>query len=335
MEEIRSGLVQNNEEALKRYTGTGHPGSLLFRDYGFCPFAGNRCDDGGPIIGHSRVRQPASGGYLGMQNCVRCRHFVTGPVFIGGLLALSNEISLQATIQFDHIADLNAQSDEVAKAIDEQDDLEYEANQGGLPFDQGGRTHLEMRARKLNAEAEAAAKKADLFLCDIQAVSRLINQCQAMLNEQVQEGDGTHPTQLIVQSGNELAVALELEDTSRFHLLSEVCENAEIYESASAGLALPTRSQMLDRMVAFNNMKPKMYALDEKQQLVIGNQLTNFMLSRVKSWEKVDQLVMGKLLLSDLDEHERIEPRDIKAIMDGGRPALGHDVSMVLEEGVI
>lgn len=335
MNEIKSGLVQNNEEALRRYSGASHPGSFLFRDYGFCPFAGNRCDDGGPLIGQTQVRQPVSVGYLGMQNCVRCRHFVTGPVFIGGLLSLANEISLQATIQFDHIADLNAQSDEVNDAINEQDDLEYEASQSGAYFDGGERNHLEMRSRKLNGEAEAAAKKADLYLCDIRAVSRLINQCQAMLNEQVEGGDGGNPTQLIVQTGNELAVALEVEDTSRFHLLSEVCENAEIYESASAELALPSRSQMLDRMVAFNNMKPKMYALDKKQQLVIGNQLTNFMLSRLKSWDKLDQLVTGKLLLRDLSEHERIEPRDIRAIMDGARPALGHDESMVLEEGVI
>lgn len=333
-EEVQSGLVQNNEEALRRYMGSGLPGSFLFRDYGFCPFAGNRCDDGGALIGFTKVRQAVPGGYLGMQNCVRCRHFVTGPVFIGGLLALANEISLQAAVQFDHIADLNDQIAEVIRAIDEQDDLEFDARTAKTHFDKGLRTHLEMRERKLQGEAETAAKKADLYLCDIQAVSRLINQCQAMLNEQVQESTANNPTQLIVQSGNELAVALELEDSSRFHLLSEVCENAEIYESASAELALPARSQMLDRMVAFNNLKPKMYALDKKQQLVIGNQLTNFILSRVKSWEKVDQLVTGKLLLSDLSEHERIEPRDITTIMNGGRPALGHENSIVLEEGV-
>lgn len=332
VDEIRSQLIQNNEEAILRYTGKGLPGSFLFRDYGFCPFAGTRCDDGGPLIGATQVRQPIMGGYLGMQNCLRCRHFVTGPVFIGGLLYIANEISLQAAIQFDHIADINSKIAEVSQAIEELDDAEYAASKVGEKFDTRDRTSIEMKARKLQSELESAAKKADLFLCDIQSVSRLINQSQAVLNEQVAQKHDDNLPQLIVQSGHELTIALE--DSSRFHLLSEVCENAEIYEAASAELALPSRSQMLDRMIAFNNMTPKMYALDKQQQLVIGNQLTNFLLTRVKSWAKVDDLITGKLLLSDLNEEERIEPKEIKAILGGSKHAIASDMTMELQGGV-
>jgi hypothetical protein len=329
IDEIRSELIHNNEEAILRYTGNGLPGSFLFRDYGFCPFAGTRCEDGGPLIGATMVRQPISGGYLGMQNCPRCRHFVTGPVFIGGLLSLANEISLQANFQFDHIADLNAKSVVASRDIDELDDAEYAAKKAGEKFDTGERTRLEMKVRKLHSELESAAKKADLFLCDIQSVSRLINQSQALLNEQAALKNDNNLPQLIVQGGHELNVALE--ESSRFHLLSEVCENAEIYESASADLALPARSQMIDKMIAFNNMMPAMYALDKQQQLVIGNQLTNFLLLRVKSWTTVDDLVTGKRRLSDLGEQERITATDIQAILEGRKPAIAKDVAMELE----
>lgn len=329
IDEIRHELIHNNEDAIKRYSGNGHPGSFLFRDYGFCPFAGTRCGDGGPLIGSTKVREPIAGGYLGMQNCPRCRHFVTGPVFIGGLLSLANEISLQANFQFEHIAELEAKSAEASVKIDLLDDEEYEAKKAGKEFNTADRTFLEMKVRKLQSDLESASKKADLFLCDIQAVSRLINQSQALLNEQVAVKNDTNLPQLIVQGGHELSVAIE--ESSRYHLLSEVCENAEIYESASADLALPIRSQMIDKMIAFNNMMPTMYALDKQQQLVIGNQLTSFLLTRVKSWAKVDSLVTGKLLLKDLGEQEYIAATDIQAILKGQKPAIASDVPMTLE----
>lgn len=324
IEEIRSQLIQNNEEALARYTGNGLPGSFLFRDYGFCPFAGTRCNDGGSLLRGRFVRLPTKQGYLGIQNCPSCRHFVTGPVFIGGLLSLVNEISLQASIQFDHISTLNEKVEENSRGIDELDDAEYLAAKEGRPFDAGQRISLEMKGRKLSSELESAATKADMFLCDIQAVSRLIRQCYAVVNEQAIDKTSENLPQLIVQNGHELALAVE--ESSRFHLLSEVCENAEIYESASAEAALPSRSQLLDRMIAFNNMAPVMYTLDKQQQLVIGNQLTRLLISRVKSWERVDSLISGNLSLSDLDDSERVEPKDIAEILGAGisssRPGL-------------
>lgn len=319
-EEVRDQLISNNEEALQRFTGSTAVGSILFRDYGFCPFAGSRCEDGGPLIGKTKVRQPVTAGYLGMQNCLQCRHLVSGPVFIGGLLAIANEISLQASIQFEHIAELESSIMELSKQIDALDVEQYHANKAGRKFDVGERKWLEMKIRKTRSELERSSKKADLYLCDIQAVSRLINQSQALLNEQASSNSQSNLPQLIVHTGHELHVALE--ETSRFHQLHEVCENAEIFESASAELALAPRSQMIDRMIAFNNMMPTMYALNKKQQLVIGNQMTNFLLARVKSWGKVDRLMEGKLLLQDLGEQEAIAPTDIQAILAGRQPAL-------------
>ncbi|WP_447747714.1 gamma-mobile-trio integrase GmtZ [Pseudomonas nicosulfuronedens] len=333
IDEIRSSLIQDNDGAIQRFSGASLPGSILFRDYGFCPFAGARCSDGGPLIGGSRVREPVVSGYLGMQNCVRCRHFVTGPVFIGGLLSLANEVSLQASIQFDKIEDLNKTLAELMREIDELDDTHQDAEAAGERFDVAERVGLEMRVRKLQSEVEAASKKADLYLCDLQAVTRLINQSQAVVNEQALKDDSGNAAQLIIQTGNELEVAFE--DSSRFHLLSEVCENAEIYESASAEIALPMRSQMLDRMIGLNNMAPKMYVLDKKQQLVLGNQLTNFLLSRVKTWSKVDALIEGRLLLSDLAEHERIEPKDISSIIEGRQKKIGRERPRAIEGEIV
>ena len=74
---------------------------------------------------------------------------------------------------------------------------------------------------------------------------------------------------------------------------------------------------MIDKMIELNNLKPMMFKLDKKQQLAIGNQLTNFLLARVKTWEKVDDLVSGRLLLTDLGEHERVFGTDLQEILSG------------------
>jgi hypothetical protein len=316
IDEIRHELISNNEQALELYKGFAYPGSVLFRDYGFCPFAGSRCDDGGPFIGMKKVRQPVPSGYLGCQNCLRCRHFVTGPVFIGGLLALANEISLQSSIQFDQVSKLEDTILDNERQIDLLDEQEYFSSKIGEHFDLGERNGLEMRNRKLRSEAESASKKADMFLTDLQAVSRLINQSQALLNEQIrQEGvEGRH--QLIVQKEHELHVAFE--EVSKFHQYCEICENAEIYESASAALALVPRSQLIDRMAALNEVAPRMFTLDSKQQLIIGNQLVKFFLHRIKSWDRLDGVIEGRIFLADLAEHEKISRVDIASILDGG-----------------
>jgi len=201
-----------------------------------------------------------------------------------------------------------------------------ETEQAGEKFDPGERNSLELKIRKLNSEMESAAKKADMFLCDIQAISRLINQSQAMINERIAAGGQSNLTQLIVQSGNELHVAIAMEETSKFHQLNEVCENAEIYESASADLAIAPRSQMIDKMIAFNNLKPKMYTLNKEQQLVIGNQLTTFILSRVESWTKMDALIEGRMRLEDLGSDEQIALTDIQSILDGGQAVIAPEV---------
>ncbi|MCG8905607.1 VPA1269 family protein [Pseudomonas sp. DP-17] len=329
VDSIKSEFIQDRDGALGRFEGKVLPGSFLFRDYGFCPFAGGRCDDGGPLIGSTKVRAPINGGYLGYQNCIRCRHFVTGPVFIGGLLALANEICLQVSVQMDKVGELNEVLSETTKALESQEDAQHDAAKAGEEFDASELANLDMKCRKLQSDIEGASKKADLYLCDLQATTRLINQSQAVLNEQVSSEDNSNLPQLIVQNEHELKVAFE--DSSRFHLLSEVCENAEIYESASAEIALPMRSQKLDQLLLRNQMAPTMFALDKQQQLILGNQLTNLLLSRVKSWRKVDALIEGKLMLADLAENERVEPRDISAILGSGHGLIASDVPRALE----
>ncbi|MGE8303342.1 MAG: VPA1269 family protein [Pseudomonas kermanshahensis] len=312
-EQVRHALITNNSEAITRFAGSLAPGSTLFRDYGLCPYAADRCHDGFMAEVGKWTYVPA--GYLGSENCIRCRHFITGPVFLGGLLSLSNEISLAAKFQFDHIHDmeeLNYDLEQRAKKCrEDQSDIE---NAGGT-YDTTELDELESQINGNYGQISTASRTADMYLSDMNGIKRLVEQCQAVLNEQVDNDRASNATQLIVQEEHEVMFAFE--ETSFFQQLSEVCENAQIYVSAKADLALTTRSQHLDRLLQLNELQPTFFRLDKRQQLVIGNQATQFLLSRLGSWDNLDAVVDGRLLMCDLPENQRLTTQSFEMLLKG------------------
>lgn len=133
--------------------------------------------------------------------------------------------------------------------------------------------------------------------------------------------------QLIVQEGHEVVLAFE--ETSFFHQLSEVCENAQIYVSAKADLALTTRSQHLDRLLQLNQLQPTFFSLDKRQQLAIGNQVTQYLLARLGTWDNLDAIVEGRLLMRDLPANQRLTERSLQLLLNGEKASevLAHTVA--------
>jgi hypothetical protein len=157
-----------------------------------------------------------------------------------------------------------------------------------------------------------------MLLCDIQALGVLIRQCEVLTNRKAPLGDESDKPKLILHGENELRV--EFEEVSMFRQLNEICENAEIYESASADLAVAPRSQMLDKMMVANGIGPRMFQLTKLQQLNIGNQLVSMFLSRLKTWQRVDDVVDGRFLLSELDRDESISQEEFEALFLSSEP---------------
>lgn len=317
IDEIKNELIATSSDALNLISNDTPVGTYLFRDYGICPYGGQRCEDGGEIIQSSQVRSATPVGYLGSQNCIACRHFITGPAFIGGLLSLGNEISLASHLQYEQYDDLEQNLKQLNEEINESDDAAYDAELRGKNQNLGVRNNLELQKRKTLSEIEAAAKKLDSLLCDMNKASKLLKQCQALVNQEVEssvETEADSPTKLIVQKDHELQV--NYEDVSRFNQLSEVCENAEIYQSASSEMAIAPRSQLIDKMALRNKVPVHMFMLDKKQQLVVGNQITRLMLDRLKSWRKVNALMDGSICLEDLAPDEQITKQDFMELAD-------------------
>lgn len=319
--ELRHKLVATSQQALE-VLQSGYSGSTLVRDYGLCPYAAGRCEDGGGLVGATQVRHPAPNGYLGMQNCPRCRHFITGPMFLGGLVSLWNEISLRMVFLSENYQSLEVKLAELKHYSQSLEEKQYDAEQSGHSFDVLPLRKSQIEIRRLQSELESVAKKMDMFLCDMQSLTRHINDCRSVMEpiETSQEVDDCQLV-LVVQEGQE--VVTDIENTSLFQQLYEVCENATIYQSASADFALPRRSLMIDKMALINGLRPTMCRLSDKEQLVLGNQITKFFLSRVKGWKRLDDLMDGKLSLQDLKGEERITHAEIQQLLDSKPLSLG------------
>ncbi|MDC0603540.1 VPA1269 family protein, partial [Aliiglaciecola sp.] len=313
IDEIKNQLIGTNEEILSSLTNSTPAGNFIFRDYGICPFAATRCSDGGDLIAGSQIRAPAPSGYLGIQNCLQCRHFITGPAFLGGLVSITNEISLQANMQSKQCIALQQKITSVDDKLEEISRQEYLAQRKGEKFDDSLKHSLEIRIRKLESEYECAAKKLDMYLCDMQSAHRLIKLSQTLTNNiPLSIGDSRDALSLIKNSDSDIEIMLE--ETTHFEQLQEICENAKIYESANATNAIAPRSQMLDKMALYNGARPQLFMLTEEQQLIIGNQLVQLLLARLRSWDKVAQVVNCDIKLVELAEEEQISTSEIELI---------------------
>ncbi len=313
IEEVKNNLVAANPDLLNALTNNIPAGNFVFRDFGICPYAASRCDDGGELIGATQVRTPVPAGYLGTQNCIRCRHFVTGPAYLGGLLSITNEILLQANIQTEKCNELQKKIDVISSRLIELDREEYLANIRGEKVSHNERHALESNERTLESDYENAAKKLDLYLCDVQAAYKLIKLCQSIINKNSTEHSmDENPFSLITMNDSDLEI--ELEETSYFQQLQEVCENATIYQSASAQNAILPRTQLLDRMAYLNGIAPQLFLMSENAQLQAGNEMYKLLKSRLKTWKKINKVVHGDVKLEDLFEDERILPSEIKFI---------------------
>ncbi len=291
IEQARGELIANESVFFRELNDSWPSASYQFSDKGICAMGGGSCDSGGINLDSSLETIPVPYGYLGRRNCVRCRYFITGPAFIGGLMALANELSLEIkTISYEHSIH--------EKEVQNLEDEKFDCESIDKPFMKKG------DLSKAHSHFEEKAMKLDMFLCDYLSTNMLIKQSIALINKKDSKGS----KQLIIsESIGEIELKLE-ESNTDFRLLSEICENATIYASASASRALPRRSQMLDRLASINGLSPVMYSLTENQQLVVGNQLAKMLVSRANGWHDVDKLMAGDLLLDDLSENEALEP---------------------------
>ena len=306
IDEARPELIATDRTTLEQCLNSDWPAAAFqLMSIGICPMGGAKCDEGGePAFErkHEAVYGPVPTGYLGARNCPRCRFFMTGPAFLGGLSAIANEIILEINV-------IRKEYHELEQQREALDDERYDAECAGTIFGS------ERRLKKVTSAYEEKAKKLDTLACDLQHLYRLITQSTELLNK-----NETDKHQLIV-SDNYVELGMHLEEQqSDFRLLAEVCANAEIYESTSASRAQPLLSQMLDKLADTNGIAPAMFRLTENQQLKVANQVVHLIMKTTNNdWHLADQLVNGQIMLEDLAEPLRLGDitQEIEKVMNG------------------
>ncbi|EGU31130.1 phage integrase family protein, partial [Vibrio ichthyoenteri ATCC 700023] len=319
IEECKSQLVGSSVDLLNSLDNSRPASNYLFKDFGICPVGGAFCSEGGcPVATKANIYHPVPAGYLGEQNCIQCRFFITGPAFMLGLAATFNEVSLAVNIQSYRYSQLEQKLDTVAEKIEVIDHQLYQlkTSSPNKAAVENERKNLVDERHHLNSEIETRAKKLDLYMSDMNAIHRHIHNCQDLINHP--STNSAKALQLIVPQ--ELNVSFELDDVSYFHQLSEVCENAELYHSCSDDQAVTRRSQLFDKVMMKNGMQPKFFLLNEEEQLAVGNQLTELMLTRLKGWENVDRLMNGSLMLKDLSIDHHFNDKVIQELFERSKP---------------
>ena len=319
IEEVKSQLVGSPMDLLNSLDNARPASSYLWKDFGICPVGGAFCSEGGcPVATKANIYHPVPAGYLGEQNCFQCRFFITGPAFLVGLAAMFNEISLAVNTQSIRYASLGQKLDNIAEKIDVIDHQLYKikADSSEKSALESDRCELVGERMHLNSEIETRAKKLDLYLSDMNAIHRHIHNCQTLMRKPKENTENQY--QLIVP--HEFTLGVELDEVSSFHQLSEVCSNAELYHSCSDDLAVTRRSQMIDKMMVENGIQPHFFLLSEEEQLLVGNQLTELMLTRLKGWENVDRLMDGSLTLKDLSMDNQFDEKTIRELFEKSKP---------------
>lgn len=158
-----------------------------------------------------------------------------------------------------------------------------------------------------------------MLLCDIQAAYSHITKCHKLINNTSLESN--EKLSLITTSDAELI--LEMEEVGHYQQLQEVCENAVIYKSCNADQAIYPRTQLIDKMALFNEIMPSLFMLSKEQQLIAGNQIFNLLMSRLKSWDKVQKVMDGKIKLVELAESEQILKSEIELILHNSPTFIG------------
>jgi hypothetical protein len=310
-DQIKNQLIGRNESFFNSLDNSWPGTAYQITDRGICPMSGASCDVGGEPVAERKseiLYTPVEPGYLGKRNCVRCRYFITGPAFIGGLLSLLNELSLE----------IETERERYQKAqlrVEELENLQYDCERADIPFLHGN------KLRQAHSEYEESSCKLDMYLCDFTCTHRLVTRCFSLLNESTEKNRKNDRSYDLIVTDSIGEVGLEVcESDSNFRLLSEICSNATIYTGTNPSRAIPKRSLLIDRMADNNGLEPTMFRLSEAHQLEVGNQLTQLLLKRLKSWSAVDQLFTGQKMLNELDQEVSLQPLDkeVQALLSGG-----------------
>lgn len=268
------------------YAAASSPAAgLVFEDRGICPVGGSKCDVGGERIDRVSGRPVFAPvpGYPQERNCVRCRFFLTGAAFIGGLMAHFNAVSERIHRASKHLKQLTCQQRELEA-------VRYQCEREEKPFLHT--LQLERLSQRIQEAYESSAKHVN----DLRATNYLLQASIAKAKHDKNTGETS-----LVSTGSvrDLELAF-IESDSELHQLEVVCQNAVVYPNQDATPAILRRSQILDFMLTYNSSSPLLAHLTPEDQLLAGNALMKVIEARTGSLRNSLPYAECKQQLSEL-----------------------------------
>ena len=280
--EAKSVVAFNDQAGLAAVSERNVAGWIV-SDLGICPVGGALCHTGGPKLTGENGRndfQPTPGG---PRNCVRCRFFLSGPAFLGGLVAHFNSTGLNVIAASEQ---LQKMQNEITKVEDEL----FVADCNSTP---AGFRKLDV----LYARRETAMQELDGVANTWHATYALIERAKALLS--VPTGTNTTASSQgvrLLASESLAEIATHMADCSSFHLYDSICQSATVYPSSTVPTATLRRGRLLDAMLSRNHRQPIFCALTDDEALAAGNELVALLYARLGQREAT-QVIEGKRIL--------------------------------------
>lgn len=299
-EQIGQRFASLTEDAARTVIQCKSAAAFVFEDKGICPVGGTMCDVGGNKIRESSNSSDYTPvpGYPQERNCVRCRFFLTGPAFLPGLQAHFNTVSEKAHRQSERYVRLNSQ-------IQKLESHRHDCERKGDPILQS--RELERLSQREEADAEAMSK----LVNDMQATYYLIERSIQLASQNSQED-----IKLVAKGSISDLKAGFVETHSELHQLEVVCENAVIYPETDASFPTMRRSQILDAMFIYNDIKPLFLSLTPEQQLLSGNAIMKLIQARAGSLTDALPYAECRVKLKNLGVIEEDIWNEIVAVSD-------------------
>lgn len=267
------GHLQNKKEtALKQLTARSHDSAIdafagscktgiVIMDHGFCPLGAQRCADG--LVISSDYADTIKFGAVpgGPANCSRCRFFISGPAFLGGLEAKFNDLIFKTQCA-------SREYEKAQRHYEEELDSAARAAEAG-EFPGGPR-----RSDRALAAYERSAAEVDSLLVSLHATYRLIEQCLEIANRE--EPSCSEGFSLVVAKEGADKIEAMLDDVGQYEQLNRICQAAEIYEGLTSGAQIANARRMrgLDRLLQQSGLNPVFSMIDNDElALKVSNEM--------------------------------------------------------------
>jgi hypothetical protein len=282
-------------------------------DHGVCPNGGSMCHQGGERDPVSREYSPVPGGAT---NCQCCRFFVTGPQFLGGLIARLNKLSADVLDAGQRLRDAEARRRGIIAAA-RTDGTEGDA--------------LNARLRRSEAAVDEAERSCEYLGTSWQRLLELTQRCETALREYTarrEQLSGVLSPNMLVLNGTPDDFGAALEECSEYELWSRICEDSEVY-SFDATNAGRRRGARIDHILGQVDQPAVFAALSDREAIEVGNVFGRWLRTRLQPAELSD-VVEGRRTLRDAGLLPEVNsvltkivgPRATATSLQPGRPGL-------------